>query len=132
MKALLTLVAVLVVILTRPQPLLPQGPDPDSDLPVQVDAKEVQHCTGTNIVYYKREAGKLTFHMELTAHCEGLSDKTYISKPCTVDVDKDPKGEAGAVVIVMMANEVAKAAHDDGFEITPKALLENTNLRADE
>jgi hypothetical protein len=123
------LAACLMVVIAQPEPYRPTGPDPDADSPiVQIDAG-VQHCKGRcDVIYKKLDDHTMTFHMELTTHCDGLADKTYISRQATVDVAKDPSGEVGAALVVAMANELVKYAGEDGYEVTPKALLQNSNL----
>jgi hypothetical protein len=126
------LAACLMVVIAQPKPYRPMGPDPDADSPiVQIEAG-VQHCQARNDVIYKKiDSHTMTFHMELTTLCNGIANKTYISRQATVDVAKDPSGEVGAALVVAMANELIVEAGKDGFETTAKNLLEHTNLVAE-
>jgi hypothetical protein len=144
--------ATFLVVITPPKPYHPSGPDPDADSPIgplpylrvqlptppsaptpvitpEIPASGVQHCKARcDVIFNKLDDHTMTFHMELTTHCDGLADKTYISRQATVDVAKDPSGEVGAALVVAMANELVKYAGEDGYEVTPKALLQNSNL----
>jgi len=128
------LCALVVVPILQPKPYRPTGPDPDADSPIvilqRIDADSVQ-CKAKPTCVWKRhgDGHTATFHLELTTVCPAAgADKTYVSREATVDAAKDQSGEVGAALLVMMANEIVAAAGKDGFEMTPKALLQSCNM----
>jgi len=123
-----------LVQIVQPKPYRPSGPDPDSDSPIvilqRIDAGSVKCKAKATCVWRKVNGHFANFHLELTTVCpiDANANKTYVSRETTVDVAKDQSGEIGAALLVAMANELVKVAGADGFEITPKALLQSCNM----
>lgn len=122
-----------LVQIVQPKPYRPSGPDPDADSPIvilqRIDADSVKCKAKATCVWHRLGGYRATFHLELTTVCPAAgADRTYVSREATVDAAKDQSGEVGAALLVAMANELVAAAGKDGFELTPKALLQSCNM----
>ncbi len=86
---------------------------------------------GKATCYYKKVSPtQATFHLEL--EMLALDDTVvnkYVSRETTMDAAQDKTGEAGAAVLVLMANEIIKQADKDGYELSAKDILGHCNLK---
>lgn len=133
MKTLLALAASVLVVISQPKPYTPAGPDPDADSPiVQLSAEEpLKVRARVTVIFTSPKDGKSTMHLEMMTLGDLNSPvKVYTSRSAVVSVRDQP--EIGALLLQMMAVEVSKMASDDGFDVTPKTMLEGAILKETE